>query len=351
MKSAYVVALFASFGVANTTAVVAQTSTPSSATSLPTDPSALLRLAAQVNGLHGLDRKPWHLHATFQVLDDKKQPVDSGTVEEWWVADGKYKIELNSRRFQQTRYVVAGRSSVSGDQTEPVFPFNLIIPALLNPLPSEGWIAAMDLTQEQTNFENQELACIVAHAPGVSETRDSSEDTRFCLQGSPPVIRMSMLGSREYHYDSVASFGGCLVAHDVHILLAGKLTSEVDVHVDSLDDLGPMSIAAFTPPLAASRSGNGLPIDANVIAGLKISGAVPKYPKIAKIRHIQGTVVLRATIGKDGTIGNLEVVSGPPELEESSVEAVKTWRYKPYLLNGEPVEVETQINVTYALGH
>ena len=60
--------------------------------------------------------------------------------------------------------------------------------------------------------------------------------------------------------------------------------------------------------------------------------------------------MLQATISKAGTIENLRVLSGPPMLQQAAMEAVKTWRYRPYLLNGEPVEVETQVNVIFTLG-
>jgi protein TonB len=86
------------------------------------------------------------------------------------------------------------------------------------------------------------------------------------------------------------------------------------------------------------------------MAGNKISGSNPTYPPIARAARISGTVVLQATISKTGTIENLRVVSGPPMLTQSALESVRAWRYKPYLLNGEPVEVETTINVVFNLG-
>jgi TonB family protein len=75
----------------------------------------------------------------------------------------------------------------------------------------------------------------------------------------------------------------------------------------------------------------------------------PDYPAEARANHIQGRVVLRAIIGKDGTIQNLSVISGPPELQTSAIDAVKHWRYRPYLLNDNPVAVETTITVNYSL--
>ncbi|HSY02769.1 MAG TPA: energy transducer TonB, partial [Acidobacteriaceae bacterium] len=91
-------------------------------------------------------------------------------------------------------------------------------------------------------------------------------------------------------------------------------------------------------------------VSAGVMAGSRIGGENPTYPAIAKAARIQGTVVLQATISKNGTIENLRVISGPPMLQAAAQEAVRGWRYKPYLLNGEPVEVETQVNVIFSLG-
>jgi TonB family protein len=76
----------------------------------------------------------------------------------------------------------------------------------------------------------------------------------------------------------------------------------------------------------------------------------PVYPPIAKAARVSGTVVLQATISKAGTIENLRVISGPPLLQQAALEAVKTWRYRPYLLEGKPVEVLTTVNVIFTLG-
>jgi protein TonB len=76
----------------------------------------------------------------------------------------------------------------------------------------------------------------------------------------------------------------------------------------------------------------------------------PVYPPIAKAARVSGTVVIQATISKSGTIENLKVISGPAMLQQSALDAVRSWRYRPYLLNNDPVEVETTINVIFTLG-
>jgi protein TonB len=84
---------------------------------------------------------------------------------------------------------------------------------------------------------------------------------------------------------------------------------------------------------------------------LLIRKVIPLYPEIAKVTRTEGAVVLSATIARDGTIANLRVVSGPAMLLQAALDAVSQWRYRPYLLNGEPVAVETTVNVVFSLEH
>jgi periplasmic protein TonB len=93
-----------------------------------------------------------------------------------------------------------------------------------------------------------------------------------------------------------------------------------------------------------------VPISSGVMAGYLAEKTVPQYPAIAKAARVQGVVVVQATISKAGLIENLRIISGPPMLRQAALDAVRTWRYKPYLLNGEPVEVETTINIVFNLG-
>ncbi|HXY14334.1 MAG TPA: TonB family protein [Terriglobales bacterium] len=90
-------------------------------------------------------------------------------------------------------------------------------------------------------------------------------------------------------------------------------------------------------------------VSQGVTQGLLIRKVQPAYPPLARQARIQGTVLLQAEISKDGTIENLRLISGHPMLAPAAIEAVKQWRYKPYILNGEPVEVETQITVNFTL--
>ncbi len=88
----------------------------------------------------------------------------------------------------------------------------------------------------------------------------------------------------------------------------------------------------------------------HMMEGNLVHKVQPDYPPLARQARIQGAVVLQAVISRDGTIENLQVLSGHLMLVPSALAAVKQWRYRPYFLNGEPVEVETQVTVNFVLG-
>ena len=107
--------------------------------------------------------------------------------------------------------------------------------------------------------------------------------------------------------------------------------------------------AAATGDVPAQPRGP-IAVKGSEMAGNRISGEIPKYPEEAKKARIQGTVLLDAVIDKEGNVSELTVASGPKELRQSALDAVRTWKYKPFLLNGDPVEVKTTVRVVYSLG-
>jgi len=111
-----------------------------------------------------------------------------------------------------------------------------------------------------------------------------------------------------------------------------------------------------TPPVIVVaprplRNTTAMRISTGVAAGNLIVKTQPVYPVIARAAHISGTVVLRAMISKSGSIENLTVESGPPMLRQAALDGVRTWRYRPFLLNGEPTEVDTTIQINFTNGN
>lgn len=129
----------------------------------------------------------------------------------------------------------------------------------------------------------------------------------------------------------------------------GACASAMSLHFDiAAPGLAPAPRLA-TAHQEAPSADEPVRVSGGVMNGQAISKVPPEYPAEAKEQRITGTVVLHAIIGKDGTVQELVVISGPKELQNSALDAVRQWVYKPYLLNGNPVAVDTTINVTYSL--
>jgi len=90
-------------------------------------------------------------------------------------------------------------------------------------------------------------------------------------------------------------------------------------------------------------------VSSGVSQGLLITKVALEYPEEARQAHIQGTVILQVRIDKEGNVVSLELISGHPMLAATAIAAVRQWKYRPYLLNGEPVEVDTQVLVNFVL--
>jgi TonB family protein len=101
--------------------------------------------------------------------------------------------------------------------------------------------------------------------------------------------------------------------------------------------------------LGPEEPGSPLQLGRDVTSGSLIKSVPPDYPPIARQARVQGPVVLKAIIDKDGNIESLTLISGHPMLAPAAIEAVKQWKYKPYMHNGQPVKVETQILVNFSL--
>jgi TonB family protein len=172
----------------------------------------------------------------------------------------------------------------------------------------------------------------------------------YCFDPKLPVLRIEYSwGSLTMEFNSIVIMQGRYLPREV-LIYEGKrklLTAKVDtLEVISASD--PMLIP---PPNTASSPVDKVQLSSGLTTGMLIKKEVPVYPQDAKSAHVSGRVVLQGIIGRDGTMHDLRILETPwPSLTASALWAVSQWRYKPYLVNGNPVEVETEINVIYSLG-
>ncbi len=140
--------------------------------------------------------------------------------------------------------------------------------------------------------------------------------------------------------------------HDIDAVRPPQFGGSTDAIPGALPMDGALRVTQIlrtTEPTAPRLNVQRVRVSSGVAQGLLIRQVNPIYPPLAKAARIEGKVLLQATIGKDGTVENLHLISGHPMLAPAAIDAVKQWRYKPYYLNAEPIEVETTITVNFTL--
>ena len=164
------------------------------------------------------------------------------------------------------------------------------------------------------------------------------------LRPGPYNVEVQAKGFQRMLQENVNVKPGQTFVLNLKLTVGGAAQSFTVTGKPIIATLPPQPLATDVKPTGPQRVSSG------VMQGLIISQPQPVYPDEAKAQHIQGVVVLHARISKEGAIKDLDVLSGPPALIVSAIDAVRQWKYKPYLIDGEPTEVETTINVNYTLG-
>lgn len=372
--------------------------------SLPADPAALLQLAADANGLHAPTLKPWHLRATWQVLEEKKHVKAQGVWEEWWAGDQQYKIVAVSGDDKETIYgtnhgafvVTAGQTSLDSEQLSATpdtvsfsdfaaLPYGadgaafLLQRLLTHPVPEATAIALahMRLQESREADKGPDLVCILQAfllpdgTPHVTRGKDGQFHPtigRYCFDADNPALRLQSTPAEVILFNSLVRFQDRYMPRSIRILHTQLQTYgshddtlsrttrsyapalEADVNLDVIEPLQDVRDADFLPPPQA----NPLPqlretaLAEGLVAGEMIAGDLGGYPAEAREWHIQGKVVIEATIGRDGVPGDVHVVSGPDALRQAAVESLKKQRYEPFLVGGQPVNVRMRMESTYS---
>lgn len=333
--------LFVSPGAAAQTPASGQNPAPAEQQSAG-DPKALMMEAAKLNGITGDGIKPWHLKATWTQLDPEGKTTDQGTFEEFWAGPARFKRTCVGSNMSRTEYG-SDKGVMQSADSRPLpmdvrgFPHELIAP-----MPSVGAIEQSDFDLKQIDANGHKLSCL-------GFRRDPPPGISYCLSESQPLLRIfvSANDSVQVLHNRILRFQDHFIAGDLKIVRSGKPV--LTAHVETIELLDPVNDAELVPPADAVPAQQTFAISGGLAVGMIVNKVVPSYPIEARDQHISGTVILKAIIGKDGLIKDLQVVSGHKLLQQSAIDAVRQWRYRPYLLYGEPVEVMTQISVVFNL--
>jgi TonB family protein len=330
------------------------------AVELPKDPQAILKGAAPYYDFYSANLKPWHLKASYQFYDLKGNPAEQGKWEYWWASPKLQRNTWTRNNVTHSEWFTAdGSYRKQGGGTLRYFERS-ISSIIFVSLPFEKVINSgrMKLDLKMTPAGPAQLACVSAtlqlENKGKLEAPSSARPEVYCFIPSLLAVWLINNNSLTYQYDQLVKTQGRYLAKQV-VVMNG--TQKVfSVAIEKIEGITPEDSALAWPADATLISASIRVEDDNknesgVMVGTLVKKTPPDYPYTAKMARVQGTVVLAAVIGKDGKIHDVEALASPSQLLSKPAEdAVKNWEYKPYLLNGKPVEVETIVNVTFTLG-
>jgi len=254
------------------------------------------------------------------------------------------KDALTAKLKQAVAEIAASQASgaASPAAAAPAASQNSDVPAEMKALQDQMSLLMTELRDARTRQDHEAMANLESQMNALSARQQAMRKiTGFKTSGLSEQGSQDLLGSLPVHAGDAATtenlnrVRAAAQQFDEHLSVGFKQSSPTEVEVQ------------ISAP--GSEPAPRIVVGANGQEAKLVKKVVPMYPPEARAVRIQGAVVLSALIGKDGTIQELRLVSGHPMLAPAAMEAVKQWQYAPTLLNGEPVEVSTQVTVSFTL--
>ncbi len=295
------------------------------------------------NRIDAEGQAPFHIKIGAQLYGLDGKPAQTATVEEWWAA-GRSHIEIEGPDGKE---IETGSSDAAAP---PVKRSSYLLHKLLeqnvDPLPPLGENAT--IRADHRELEHHTFNCLSVK----QSVNKFASDQVFCEQDGTHEIRVSIQGTTGSSVrNQIAKFNGSSIALKTEISLSGK--PAISGEIEALQKIDPQTsqFPELRNPVTRTdlNDADSQP-NLGVVAGHKLTGSNPDYPPAAKYERISGAVLLAAVISRTGQIASLDVVSSPsPTLSAAALRAVRTWTYKPFLLNGKPAEVNTTITVNFSI--
>jgi TonB family protein len=308
--------------------------------------------------------KPWHFKLNFQLFNNDGTATESGTIEEWWAGRSLHKTVYTSQSYTSTEirtkngfYRSRGASSV------PIL-LELVERQVVNPLPNGKDVADSQPILRRINFDKTPVDCIILsgeiRTTEAGVPRDQQKKGATYASGPPPGLFPTYCFDRDEHSLRISyDFGNQLTTRNrigtfqnrkvvVDQTTTIGFVNAITAHLAALETM-PLTDEDFTPSTEFEKIDvNPVAVTSDVMANSLVSNTAPVYSETSKKGHVAGQVVLSAKISPEGRVRTLKLLSTPnAELGFAALAAVRQWIYRPYLRNGQPVEVDTKIIVSF----
>jgi hypothetical protein len=321
---------------------------------VPQDPEEMLLAAAQVNGLDAPGLKPWHILVSYDKFDEDGDNVDSGTYEELWAGPKKYRLSYTSHDFTQTDIATADGLYRVGAEKWPGELQTRVRDEFVRPMFREMNLQYAKPEEKKLQLGKTKVPCVLLRRSDRGKFLLSENALAgVCFEPDSLVLRYSKGGagrSTVYDqtiYEKIMELQGRYVASDVHVMRAGKLF--LKMHLEKLESIAQLNTTDFTPPSGAALIGQEpIAVDGQVLMlDYLLHDEMAQFPK--SIRAPGGRAAVKYLIRKDGHVTDVEFVEGTPEMQWAIEESLKKYVFRPFVLRGEPVEVEAKQQFTYEI--
>jgi TonB family protein len=321
------------------------------------------------NNLDIKGNAPFDLAMTFQTYGMDGKPTETGTVEEWWGAPGSRRVEVHLAGLNEDGSAPEGAAPAL---VRDAYLVRQLLEAAVDPVPlapmasrllatrngepvaetrMSGSQAIGEMTKQSVKFGKVKLDCTAPKLSSKEMDMNAIPATMCVEPQTVDVLILEGLGGKEAVVRAgTGKFRDTFVALNLRVIYMGR--DAITGKLTTMRTFDPATSAVKLPEVMAPKvSGpENAHVAGGVIDGNRIAFVEPAYPEMAKMQHLSGSVLLGAVIGKDGAIRSLAPLASTDRMfTDSATTAVKRWRYKPYLLNGEPVEVDTTITINFAL--
>jgi hypothetical protein len=302
-----------------------------------------LARAESLNGIDDASLSPWHMKLTFELMDSKGHPSEQGSIEQWWKSPSVHKIVFTSPSYSSIEIQTEQALYRTKDAASSPYLLTTILQEIVHPLVEEDLKDGIPELRKRDSGKVP-LDCIMISQPVEDASRlPLGLFPTYCFDQNKDVLRASYnFGSQTVLRNNIGAFQKRMLPLNVVVMF--NKTVAITAHVEDLRTT-PLAVDQFDTTGLQQLGGNAPEVAPGVIAGYAIDQPQPVLPKYARV---SGTVRFKARIGTDGRIHALKLTSFPdPDLAIASIAAVRQWIYKPYLLNGVPVEISTEITVNF----
>jgi hypothetical protein len=294
-----------------------------------------IQKVSALNGLESNNLRPWHVVIEYDQFDRDGDNVHSGVVDELWAGPKSYRISYKSDNFNQTDYATASGLFRVGDQRWPTPTERLMRTKIIDPFTNAATLDAYVTENVERKFGQHSLQCV-----GIEARMGMRAPIQYCFDESGKVLRYSRgKGWDQTAYNDIVMIQGRSVARDVVATDAGK--PFLNLRVKVIETISNLDEKQLVPPA-----------DAVNMQGKRVTGVpptpiqqpFPEFPDSLRREHFSVTVDV--VIGKDGKVLSATAVDGLPKAYKAAEKAVMKWTFQPYLVMGEPVEMETKVQLT-----